>query len=97
MKFLNQIKGFISKNPAKITDGLEKVTSQIDKRTGGKYADQLEKVTNTVEGQLDKLTTQDIDLTDSATEAREAAEAAADEAKAEAEAAAEEAADKLGK
>ncbi len=64
MKLLNQLKDLVSKNQAKITDGLGKVTSQIDKRTGGKYSDKLEKVTNTVEGQIEKLTTEDIDLTD---------------------------------
>lgn len=89
MKFLNKLKDIVSKNPAKITDGLEKVTSQIDKRTGGKYSDKLEKVTDTVEGQIEKLTTDDIDLTDSATEAKEAAEEAAADA-------AEAAQDKLG-
>ena len=35
MKLLNQLKGIVSKNPQKLTDGLSKVTSQIDKRTGG--------------------------------------------------------------
>lgn len=80
MKLLNKLKDLVSKNPTKITEGLEKVTSQIDKRTGGKYSDKLEKVTNTVEGQIDKLTTDDIDLTDGATEAKEAAEEAAAEA-----------------
>ncbi len=80
MKLLNQLKGLVSKNPAKITEGLEKVTSQIDKRTGGKYSDKLDKVTGTVESQIEKLTTEDIDLTDEATEARQAAEEAAAEA-----------------
>ena len=64
MKLLNQLKGIVSKNPQKLTDGLSKVTSQIDKRTGGKYADKLEKVTNTVEDQIEKLSGDDITITD---------------------------------
>ena len=80
MQLLNKLKAMVSKNPAKITEGLEKVTSQIDKRTGGKYTDKLEKVTGTVEGQIEKLTTEGIDLSDSAAEAKEAAEETAAEA-----------------
>ncbi len=64
MKLLNQLKGIVSKNPQKLTDGLSKVTSQIDKRTGGKYADKLEKVTTTVEGQIEKLAGDDITVVD---------------------------------
>jgi len=74
MKLLNQLKGIVSKNSEKITEGLGKATTEIDKRTGGKYSDKLDKVSNTVEGQIEKLATDDIDLTDSAAEAREAAE-----------------------
>lgn len=89
MKLLNQLKGLVSKNPEKITQSLEKVTTQIDKRTGGKYSDKLDKVTHTVEGQIEKLTTEDIDLTDTATEAQQTVEDKAAEA-------ADAAEDKLG-
>lgn len=78
MKLLNQLKDFVSKNQAKISDGLGKVTSQIDKRTGGKYTDKIEKVTNTVEGQIEKLTTEDIDLTDAPVDVTDEADTAAD-------------------
>lgn len=84
MKLLNQLKDLVSKNSEKITDGLGKATTQIDKRTGGKYSDKLEKVSSTVEGQIEKLATEDIDLTDEVTdltdEATDAAESAADAA-----------------
>lgn len=64
MKLLNQLKGIVTKNPQKLTDGVSKVTSQIDKRTGGKYTDKLEKVNDTVEHQIEKLAGDDITVTD---------------------------------
>lgn len=88
MKLLNQLKDLVSNNTSKISDGVTKVTSTIDDKTGGKYADKLEKVTSTVEGQLDKLSKEDIDLTDAAVDVTETAEGAvADASEAAAEAA----------
>ena len=76
MKLLDRLKSIVSKNPEKITEGLEKVTTQIDKRTGGKYHDKIEKVSDSVEGQIEKLAGDDIDLTDEPTDVTDAAEAA---------------------
>ncbi len=56
------------------------VKYEIDKRTGGKYSDKLEKVTSTVEGQIEKLTTEDIDLTDAAVDVTDDVADAADTA-----------------
>ena len=75
MKLLNQLKDLVSKNQDKITGGLGKVTSQIDKRTGWKFSDKLEKVNSTVEGGLEKLSTEDINLTDPAVDVTEEATA----------------------
>jgi len=73
MTLLNQLKDFVSKHTSKITGGLGKVTTTIDERTGGKYSDKLDKVTHTVEGQLDKLNAEGIDLTDPAVDVTDAA------------------------
>ncbi len=80
MKLLNQLKDLVSKNQDKITGGLGKVTSQIDKRTGGKFSDKLEKVNSTVEGGLEKLSTEDINLTDPAVDVTDDVAGAADTA-----------------
>lgn len=52
MAVLDRLKKLASQNPEKLSEGLGKVTEAIDKRTGGKYRDQLEKVTSTVESKL---------------------------------------------
>lgn len=55
MTLLNQLKDFVSTYTSKITDGVGKVTTAIDERTGGKYSDKL-----------DELNAEGIDLTDPA-------------------------------
>lgn len=82
MKLLDQIKGVVSKNPEKLSQGLGKITSQVNQRTNGKYADKLEKVTSTVESKLDQFTdgeaadenVTDIDLTAESNEAADKAD-----------------------
>ena len=47
-------KGLAAKNADKITGGVGKATEAIDKRTGGKYRDKLDRVEGTVADTLDK-------------------------------------------
>jgi len=44
MNMLNSAKKFAMKNKEKIAAGVDKATDAIDKKTGGKYHDKLEKV-----------------------------------------------------
>ena len=44
---------------AKIEEGIEKVGDLIDEKTGGKFADQVDKVQNLANEGLDKLTGDD--------------------------------------
>ncbi len=65
MKFLDQAKGLLTKNSSKIADQLDGVSEMIDKKTGGKYTDKINKVTSTVEEKLGDLENDgDIDLTE---------------------------------
>lgn len=47
-------KGLAAKNADKITGGVSKATDAIDKRTGGKYRDKLDRVEGTVADTLEK-------------------------------------------
>jgi len=51
---IDKAKGLAAKNADKITGAVDKATSTIDQRTGGKYRDKLEKVSDAVERNLDK-------------------------------------------
>lgn len=44
MSLIDKAKKFIGDNPDKVRQGIEKVSDQIDKRTGGKYADKIDRV-----------------------------------------------------
>ncbi|HHT31637.1 MAG TPA: antitoxin [Corynebacterium sp.] len=44
MSLIDKAKKFIGDNPDKVRQGIEKVGDQIDKRTGGKYADKIDRV-----------------------------------------------------
>lgn len=44
MSLIDKAKKFIDDNPDKIREGIEKVGDEIDKRTGGKYADKIDRV-----------------------------------------------------
>lgn len=41
--FLNKAKDFLSKHDKQVDQALDKVGDQVDKRTGGKYTDQINK------------------------------------------------------
>lgn len=47
-------KGLAAKNADKITGGVSKATDAIDKRTGGRYRDKLDRVEDTVADTLEK-------------------------------------------
>lgn len=51
---IDKAKGAAAKNADKINDTVEKATSTIDQKTGGKYRDKLDKVEGTVARNLDK-------------------------------------------
>ncbi|MCG7438876.1 antitoxin [Corynebacterium freneyi] len=44
MSLIDKAKKFIDDNPDKIREGIEKVGDEIGKRTGGKYADKIDRV-----------------------------------------------------
>lgn len=44
MSFIDKAKNFASKNPDKVRQAVEKVGDEIDKRTGGKYAEKIDRV-----------------------------------------------------
>lgn len=67
MGFLDKAKDMISKNPSKIVEGVDKATDMIDEKTGGKFADKLDKIDETV---ADKLGG-DMDIADAAQDAAE--------------------------
>ena len=51
---VDKAKGLAAKNADKITGTVEKATSTIDQKTGGKYRDKLDKVEDTVARNLEK-------------------------------------------
>ncbi|MFC3850663.1 antitoxin [Corynebacterium hansenii] len=44
MSLIDKAKDFIDKNPDKVRQGIEKAGDVIDERTGGKYADKIDRV-----------------------------------------------------
>ena len=44
MSLIDKAKKFIDDNPDKVREGIEKVGDEIDKRTGGKYVDKIDRV-----------------------------------------------------
>lgn len=44
MGIFDKAKQFAADNPDKVREGIEKVGDEIDKRTGGKYADKIDRV-----------------------------------------------------
>jgi len=51
---IDKAKGLAAKNADKITGAVDKATSTIDQKTGGKYKDKLDKVGDAVERNLEK-------------------------------------------
>lgn len=62
---MDRAKGLAAKNADKINGAVDKATSTIDHRTGGKYKDKLEKVSHTVSESLEKVR-DDVDPDDGA-------------------------------
>lgn len=44
MGFIDKAKDFVSKNPDKVRQGIDKAGDAFDQRTGGKYADKVDRV-----------------------------------------------------
>lgn len=59
MGVFDSIADAAKQNEAKIEEGIEKVGDLIDEKTGGKFADQVDKVQNLANEGLDKLTGDD--------------------------------------
>ena len=60
---IDKAKALAEKNAAKIAKGVDKATDVVNKKTGGKYADKLEKVDQAAHkfaGQDDQPTTADV-------------------------------------
>jgi hypothetical protein len=55
MGLLDKIKGMIGGNKDKVVDGVDKATDVVDDKTGGKFTEQLNKVDDVVEEQVEKL------------------------------------------
>ncbi|HOA28003.1 MAG TPA: antitoxin [Arachnia sp.] len=59
MGVFDSIADAAKQHEAKIEEGIEKVGDLIDEKTGGKFADQVDKVQNLANEGLDKLTGDD--------------------------------------
>ena len=59
MGVFDSIADAAKQHEAKIEEGIEKVGDLIDEKTGGKFADQVDKVQNLANEDLDKLTGDD--------------------------------------
>lgn len=59
MGVFDSIADAAKQNEAKIEEGIEKVGDLIDEKTGGKFADQVDKVQNLANEGLDKITGDD--------------------------------------
>jgi gas vesicle protein len=51
---IDKAKGLAAKNADKISGAVDKATTTIDQKTGGKYRDKLDKVSDAVEKNLEK-------------------------------------------
>lgn len=51
---IDRAKGLAAKNADKISGAVDKATTTIDQRTGGKYRDKLDKVGDAVDRNLEK-------------------------------------------
>ncbi len=49
---VGKAKGYAQQNPDKIDQAVEKVGDTVDKKTGGKYADKVDKAQDTIKGKL---------------------------------------------
>jgi len=52
---IDKAKGLAAKNADKISGAVDKATSTIDQKTGGKYKDKLDKVGDAVDRNLEKV------------------------------------------
>ena len=52
---IDKAKGLAAKNADKISGAVDKATSTIDQKTGGKYKDKLDKVSKAVDENLEKV------------------------------------------
>lgn len=52
---IDKAKGLAAKNADKISGAVDKATSTIDQKTGGRYKDKLDKVSGTVHENLEKV------------------------------------------
>ncbi|APT91537.1 hypothetical protein CSPHI_11825 [Corynebacterium sphenisci DSM 44792] len=52
MGFLDKAKQFASENPDKVKQGLDKAADAVNERTGGKYADKIDKATEVASDKL---------------------------------------------
>lgn len=59
MGVFDSIADAAKQHEAKIEEGIEKVGDLIDEKTGGKFADQVDKVQNLANEGLDKITGDD--------------------------------------
>lgn len=54
MALFDKVKNWVSKNPEKAGQAIEKAGDLFDKQTKGKYADQVDKAQNAARGYVDK-------------------------------------------
>jgi hypothetical protein len=55
MGLMDKIKGFFGQHDEKIEEGIDKAGDFVDDKTGGKHADTVDKVQDTANDTLDKL------------------------------------------
>ncbi|ADG96829.1 conserved hypothetical protein [Segniliparus rotundus DSM 44985] len=53
--FLEKVKSFIKKDPAKVEQAIDKAGDLIDKQTQGKYADKVDKVQDVAKKAAEKV------------------------------------------
>lgn len=58
MAFLDKVKNWVSKNPDKAGQAIDKAGDLFDQKTKGKYAGQVDKAQNAARGYVDKNRTQ---------------------------------------
>ena len=54
MGLFDKVKGLAGKNADKVSDAIDKVADVVDEKTGGKYADKVDKGAEAAKGLVDK-------------------------------------------
>ncbi|MGH3096423.1 MAG: antitoxin [Streptosporangiales bacterium] len=53
MSIMDKLKGLVGKNPDKAKEGLDKATSFVDEKTGGKYSEKIDRASDKAHNVID--------------------------------------------